>query len=55
MIAPRHVIIGHTTFKKINLNHTYYFLKDIKNIDTNLLNINKTYAKNTDAVTYEII
>ena len=30
------------------------FLKDIKNIDLNLLNMNKTYAKNTDAVIYEI-
>ena len=42
------------TFEKINLNHTYYFFKDIKNIDRNLLNINKTYAKNTNAVIYEI-
>ena len=30
------------------------FFKDIKNIDINLLNMNKTYAKNTDAVIYEI-
>ena len=40
--------------KKINLNHTYYFFDDIKNIDLNLLNINKTYAKNANAVIYEI-
>ena len=35
MIAPKHVIIGHTTFEKINLNHSYYFFDDIKNIDLN--------------------
>ena len=45
---------GHITFEKVNLNHTYYFFNDIKNIDLNLLNINKTYAKNTDTVIYEI-
>ena len=25
--------------RPLNLNHTYYFFKDIKNIDLNLLNI----------------
>ena len=40
--------------EKINLNHTYYFFKDIKNIDTNLLSIDKKCMKNTDAVNYEI-
>ena len=54
MIALKNVIKGHITFEKINLNHSYYFFKDIKNIDPNLLNISKTYAKNTDAVIYEI-
>ena len=53
-MAPRNVIKGHITFEKINLNPTYYIFNDIKNIDTNLLNINKTYANNTDAVIYEI-
>ena len=42
------------TFEKINLNHTYYFFDDIKNIDLSLLSINKKYIKNTDAVSYEI-
>ena len=43
MIAPRHIIMGdRITFKKINLNHTYYFFKDIKNIDPNLLSTGKT-------------
>ena len=41
-------------FEKNNLNHSYYFLNDIENIDTNLLNINKIYARNTDFVIYEI-
>ena len=54
MIALRNVIKDHITFEKINLNHSYYFFKDITNIDTNLLNINKTYAKSTDPVIYEI-
>ena len=50
MIVPRSVIKGHITFEKISLNHTYYFFKYIKNIDLHLLNLNKTYAKNTNAV-----
>ena len=54
MIAPRSIIKCHITFEKANVNHTYYFFNDIKNIDLNLLNINKTYAKNTNAVIYEI-
>ena len=54
MIAPKHVIISHTNFEKINLNHTYYVFDDIKNIDLNLLTINKKCMKNTDAVRYEI-
>ena len=41
MIVPR--IDGHITFEKINLNHTLLFSKNIKNIDLNLLNINKKY------------
>ena len=43
------------TFKKINLNHSYSFFNDIKNIDPNLLSIDKKCMKNTDAVIYEII
>ena len=54
MIALRNAIKDHIIFEKINLNHSYYFFKEIKNIDTNLLNINKTCAKSTDPVIYEI-
>ena len=42
------------TFKKIDLNYTYYFFDDIENIDLNLLSINKKCKKNTDAFVYEI-
>ena len=42
------------TFKRINLNHSYYIFSGIENIDPNLLNISKIYARNTDAVIYEI-
>ena len=42
------------TFEKINLNYSNYFFNDIENIDPNLLNINKIYTRNTDAVIYEI-
>ena len=46
MIVPRHIIMNdRITFENVNLNHTYYFFNDIKNIDLNLLNIRKTYAK----------
>ena len=41
------------TFKKVNLNHTYYFFDDIENIDLNLLSISKKCMKNTDAFVYE--
>ena len=41
-------------FWKNSLNRTYYFFKDIKNVDTNLLNISKAYAKSNDTVIYEI-
>ena len=54
MIVPKHVIIGHTTFEKINLSHTYSFIDGINNIVLNLLAINKYCMKNTDAVSYEI-
>ena len=37
--ALRNVIKGHITYEKINLNHSYYFFKDITKIDTNLLEI----------------
>ena len=46
------IYFGHITFEKINLNYTSYLFTDIKNIDPNFQNINKTYAKNT--VIYEI-
>ena len=42
------------TFEKVNINHTYYFFENIKNIDPNLLSINKKCIKNTDVVVYEI-
>ena len=54
MIAPKHVTINHITFEKISLNHTYYFFDDIKNVNLNLLTINKKCMKNNDAVSYEI-
>ena len=46
MIIPRSE--DYITFKKINLKRTLLFSKNIKNIALNLLNINKTCAKNTD-------
>ena len=45
------------TFKKINLNHPYYFFSNMTNIkkfDPNLLSINKISYKNADAVVYNI-
>ena len=42
------------TFKKINLNPSYYLFNDIEDIDPNLLRINKNYIKNTDVVIHEI-
>ena len=42
------------TFRKVYLNHTYYFFDDIKNIDLNLLSIDKKGIKNTDASVYEV-
>ena len=54
MIAPKHVIIGRTTFEKVSLNYSYYFFDYIENIDPNLLSINKICMKNTHAVSYEI-
>ena len=38
------------SFKKINLNRSYYFFSDTKNVDLNLLSINKIYTRNTDVV-----
>ena len=52
MIIPKSE--KNTTFEKINLNPTYYFFDDIKDIDLNLLSINKKCIKNTDAVSYEV-
>ena len=54
MVALKNVIKGHITFEKVNLNHFCYIFKDIRNTDLNLLNINKTYVKNTDVAIYEI-
>ena len=42
------------TFEKINLNHSYYFFNDIKNIYPNSLSIDKKCMKNTDVVVYKI-
>ena len=42
------------TFKKINLNPSYYVFKCAKNIDLNLLCISKKCTKNTDVVIDEI-
>ena len=42
------------TFEKINLNHTYYFFENIKNIDPNLLSTNKKCLKNANTVVYDI-
>ena len=42
------------TFAKMNLNNSYYFCENMKNIDQNLLSINKKRMKNTDAVVYEM-
>ena len=47
-------IEDYITFEKINLTHIYPFFEDIKNIDLNLLSINKKCIKNTDAVSYVI-
>ena len=38
------------TFRKFNLNRPYYFFNDIKNIDLNLLSIDKVYTKDTHVV-----
>ena len=42
------------SFKKINLNRPYYFFSDIKNVDPNLLSINKISYKCTDVAVYKI-
>ena len=42
------------SFKKINLNRPYYFFSDIKNVDPNLLSINKISYKYTDVAVYKI-
>ena len=41
-------------FKKINLN-AYYLFNDIKDINLNLLSINKNCTKNTDVIIHEIM
>ena len=41
-------------FQKINLYRPYYFFSDIKNIDPNLLSINKIYTNNNDVAFYSI-
>ena len=42
------------TFEKFNLIPSYCVFNGIKNIDLNLLNINKKCIKNTDVLTHEI-
>ena len=42
------------TFKKINLNRSYYYFNDIKNIDPRLLSIERIYRPNSDAAVYTI-
>ena len=45
------------SFKKVNLNCPYYFFSDpfnIKNIDPNLLSIDKILYKSNDVVVYSI-
>ena len=45
------------SFKKINLNRPYHFFSDminIKNVDPNLLTIDKIPFKNTDGFVYNI-
>ena len=54
MIVTEHVNISHAASKKININHAIIFFDDIKNIDLNLLTINKKCIKNTNTVSYEI-
>ena len=43
-----------TDFDKISLNHSNHFFNDIKDIDPNLLSINKVLYKNTGIVIHEI-
>ena len=38
------------TFRKFNLNRPYYFFNDTKNVDLNLLSIDKVYTKDTHVV-----
>ena len=45
MIVTEHVKINHTTFEETNLTHAIIFFDDIKNIDLNLLTINKNCIK----------
>ena len=42
------------TFKKINLNRSYYYFNDIKNIDPRLLSIERICRPNSDAAVYSI-
>ena len=42
------------TFEKNNVNHTYHFFDEIKNIDLNLLSISKKCMKNIGAFVYKI-
>ena len=43
-------------FQKVNLNRPYFFILYIyiKNVDPNLLSIDKIYTRNTDAAVYNI-
>ena len=54
-IVTEHVKINHSVFERIRLNNAAIYFDDIKNIDLNLLTINKRRIKNTNTVvSYEI-
>ena len=54
-IVTKHVKINHEPFKNINLNGATNFFDDIKNIDLDLMIINKKHVKDSNVVaSYEI-
>ena len=53
-ILPMPITNINVKFQQINLYRTYYFFSDIKNIDPNLLSINKIYTNNRDVAFYSI-
>ena len=54
MIVSEHVNKSHTAFEKPSPNHVIINFDDIKNIDLDLLTINKKCMKNANTVSYEI-